>query len=90
MMLEALRQNITRLIALYEGERQRAGELESKLSEREKEIEAYRKQITDLNRKIDNMKLAGAFVPEGCNAAAKERIEKLIREIDKCIKLLEK
>ena len=90
MLLEALRQNITRLIALYEGEKQRAGELSAKLSAAEEQNEAYRKQITDLNRKIDNMKLAGAFVPEGGNAAAKERIEKLIREIDKCIKLLEK
>ena len=89
-MLEGVRHNFTRLIALYESERQRADDLASRLSDREKEVETYRKQITDLNRKIDNMKLAGAFVPEGGNAAARERIEKLIREIDKCIKLLEK
>ena len=52
--------------------------------------EAYRKQITDLNQQIDNIRLASAFTGAGGNAAAKERIEKLIREIDKCIKLLEK
>lgn len=89
-MLEGVRQKITQLISLYEGEKQRADELAARLSAREEEVEAYRKQITELNRKIDNLKLSGAFTSGAGNAAAKERIEKLIREIDKCIGLLEK
>ncbi|MCQ2181723.1 MAG: hypothetical protein MJY50_06675 [Bacteroidales bacterium] len=89
-MLEGLRQNVTGLLALYEGERQRADSLAATLSQTEKELESCRKQITDLNRKIDNIKLTGAFVPETGNPVAKERIEKLIREIDKCIRLLER
>lgn len=89
-MLESLRQNITKLIALYEGEKQRAGELSAKLSAAEEQNEAYRKQITDLTRKIDNLRLEGALSSKGGNAAARERIEKLIREIDKCIGLFER
>lgn len=89
-MLEGIRQNITRLIALYEGEKERADALEANLSASHREIETYRKQITELNRKIDNIKLSGAFVSEGGNSAAKERLDKLIREIDRCIRLLEK
>lgn len=81
---------MTGLLALYEGERQRADSLAATLSQTEKELESCRKQITDLNRKIDNIKLTGAFVPETGNPVAKERIEKLIREIDKCIRLLER
>ena len=89
-MLEGVRHNFTRLIALYESERQRADDLASRLSDREKEVETYRKQITDLNRKIDNLKLTEALAAGGGNPAARERIEKLIREIDRCINLLEK
>lgn len=89
-MLESIRQNITKLIALYEGEKQRADDLYARLSASEEQNETYRKQITDLNRKIDNLRLEGAFSMKGGNAAARERIEKLIREIDRCIRLLEK
>lgn len=89
-MLEGIRPYITRLLALYEGEKQRADNLAAVLSEKEKELDSCHKQITDLHRKIDNLKLTGAFVSEGRNPEAKERIEKLIREIDKCIKLLER
>ena len=40
---------------------------------------------------MDNLKLTEAFTsPSGGNAVAKERIDKLIREIDKCIALLER
>lgn len=89
-MLEVVRQNITKLIALYEGEKQRADALEADLSASRQEVEAYRKQIIVLNRKIDNIKLSGVFNPEGGNAVSKERLDKLINEIDKCIRLLEK
>lgn len=89
-MLEGIKQNVTKLIALYEGEKQRADALEAELSASRSEAGAYRKQITDLNRKIDNIKLSGAFSSEGGNPVAKERLEKLINEIDKCIRLLEK
>ena len=89
-MLESIRQNITKLIALYEGEKQRADDLSARLSASEEQNETYRKQITDLNRKIDNLKLTEALAAGGGNPAARERIEKLIREIDRCINLLEK
>lgn len=88
-MLEDIKSNITRLIALYEGERQRADSLESSLRESAAQIEQYRAQITELNSRIDNLKLSMAFTGGGDNELAKARIEKLIREIDKCIKMLE-
>lgn len=88
-MLEDIKTNITRLIALYEGEKQRADALESSLRGSEALIEQYKAQITDLNSKIDNLKLSMAFTGRGDNELAKARIEKLIREIDKCIKMLE-
>lgn len=90
-MLEEIQKNFERVIALYEGEREANAGLRSKLAASEASNEAYRKQITELEREIDNLKLAEAFLtPTGGSDSAKERIDKLIKEINKCISLLEK
>ena len=90
LMLEDIRKNIERLIALYEGERQRNRKLLSDLGDRDAEIASCRKQIADLERQVDNLKLTEAFTaPAGSNPAAKEKINKMITGIDRCIALLE-
>lgn len=88
-MLETIRENIASLIALYEKERKRNGELELSLKKSEEELAACKKQITDLKRQIANQELSSAFLGQGGNAAAKDRVNKLIREIDNCIRLLQ-
>lgn len=89
-MLEGIRDNIGRLIALYEAQKQRSDELEKALNEKQQALDTCKKQITELNRQIDNLKLTGAFMGTGSSSVAKERINKLIGEIDKCINLLQK
>lgn len=89
-MLEDIKSNIEKLISLYETEKQRADVLAEKLAQSEEKSKSYQEQITDLNQQIDTLKLASAFTSGGDNRVAKERVVKLIREIDKCIKLLEK
>lgn len=89
-MLEDIRSNIEKLISLYETEKQRADALAARLALSEEKSKSYQEQITDLNQQIDTLKLAGAFTSGSDNRVAKERLDKLIREIDKCIKLLEK
>ena len=49
----------------------------------------YRKRIEDLEQQVDNLHLSEAFGVAGDGSAAKEKIERLIKEIDKCISLLE-
>ena len=88
-MLEDVRSNITRLIALYEGEKKRADDALAHLAEARGEIDACKKQIAELNRQIDNQRLTSAFAAEGGNPEAKMRLTRLITEIDKCIALLE-
>ena len=105
-MLEDVKSNIARLIALYEAERQRAdilaGKLASNLTKDLAEkiaannpeavqaiIEKAKEQIAELNQQIDNLELLRAFQAAGDPAESKVRIERLIHEIDKCIKLLE-
>ena len=90
-ILEDIRKNIERLIALYEGERQQKERLVLELRQRDEEIDSYKKQIADLERQVDNLKLTEAFTaPAGSGDAAKEKIDRLITEIDRCISLLEK
>lgn len=88
-MLEDIKAGVARLISLYETEKQRADALATQLDDKEAELLKYKEQITDLNRQIDKLKLAGAFSGNADTAASRQRIDKLIREIDKCIKLLE-
>ncbi len=90
-MLEDIKRNIERLIALYESEKQQRQNLLLGLEERDAEIAACRKRIAELERQVDNLKLTEAFTaPAGSNAEAKEKINKMITGIDRCISLLEK
>lgn len=88
-MLEEIKSNIAKLVAQYEAERQRADTLAARLAASEERCLRYKEQITDLNQQIDNLELMRAFQAAGDPVEAKERIGKLIREIDRCIKLLE-
>ena len=88
-MLEGLRKDIEKLISLYEAEKSERIRLQSQLAQCKAENEACRKQIGDLEQQVNNLQLSEAFGVGGDKVAAKEKIEKLIKEIDKCISLLE-
>lgn len=88
-MLEDIQDKITKLIALYEGERQRAETLSKELSESRNTLQEQQKQIAELKKKIEYLQLQNAFASGGV-PEAKNRIDSLIKEIDKCIALLEK
>lgn len=89
-MLEEIRNNFQKLVSMYETEKQRADALAEKLVHCEEKSKLYKEQITELNQQIDNLKLRSAFTAGGDNSVAKASIDKLVREIDKCIKALEK
>ena len=89
-MLDTVKQKIQQLIAAYEAERVERIRLQSELDQAKSCNEAYRKQITELERQIDNLKLAEAFKADGAGSPeAKKKINSLIKEIDRCITLLE-
>lgn len=90
-MLEDIKTNIEKLIALYEGEKAERIRLASELEQCKNQCDVCRKQIAELEQQVDNLHLTEAFrAPSGSDSGAREKIEKLIREIDKCISLLEK
>ena len=88
-MLDSIKQKITQLIAAYESEKAECIRLRQELEQSKQQNEAYAKQIIELEREIDNKKLAGAFMTGSDNAESKKKIDKLIKEIDKCISLME-
>lgn len=89
-MLDNIRQQFVRLISLYEKERDertRLAEENMRLSEL---CDARGKQIAELERKIDNLNLTTAFVGSRTDMSeSKKKIDSLVREIDRCISLME-
>lgn len=89
-MIEKLRQRIQQLISAYETERQERKRLEIELEKSLIQNKACKEQITELERTIDNLKLADAFKSGNTdNTEARKKIDRLIKEIDKCITLME-
>ena len=90
-MLEGIRNNIEKLIALYESEKKQNEKLVLELEQKDATIDSCKKQIAELERQVDNLKFTEAFTaPSGTNYDAREKIDKMITEIDRCISLLEK
>ena len=89
-MLDIVKQKIRQLIAAYEAEKMERIRLQAALDQVQTQNEAYRKQITELERQIDNLKLSEAFKAGGEGSPeAKKKINSLIKEIDRCITLME-
>ena len=89
-MLETLKEGIQQLIAAYETEKAERLKLQSALTQSQAKEEAYRQQIIELERQIDNLKLTEAFkASSGNSPEARKKIDGLIREIDRCISLME-
>jgi len=87
-MLEEIREQIKQLIARYEAEKAESERLRQELHACEETAEALRKQITELESEIETRKLTEAFAV-AAPADAKAKVDKLIKEIDKCISYLE-
>lgn len=89
-MLENVKDRIRQLIAAYESEKMENKRLHTELEQTRMQNETYRKQIIELERQIDNLKLTEAFMAGGADtSAAKKKIDRLMKEIDRCISLME-
>ena len=88
-MLDAIKQDIRRLIAAYESEKLERKRLQAELEQARVENETLRKQTIELERQIDNLKLTEAFKASESNPEARKKIDSLIKEIDRCISLME-
>ncbi|MBP3640439.1 hypothetical protein [Parabacteroides johnsonii] len=77
------------LMELCDRQKQKINELEDFLVQKEGELQQAMKTIEELNAKYDNMLTARVVsVNEGEMKSARMRLSKLVREVDKCIALL--
>ena len=86
-MLEQIKRNIEDLISRYEVLKAENQRLDGLLQRRQEEVDKAREEISALQQTIENLKLRNAFAG-GDNEAAKEKIDRLIHQIDKCMAML--
>ena len=94
--LETHKRKLELLISRYENLKVRNRDLEQALGKKDAEIEDCRaklnnsnNKIKELEQKIDKLQLAGAFEASAADVKeARQNIGRLVREIDKCISLL--
>ena len=88
-MREVIWNDILELISIYEKTRDERDAMKGELQQKDDAIAGYREQIKELEKQIDNLKLKNAFLSTSGDEEAKEKIDRMIREIDRCISLLE-
>ncbi|PLX07404.1 MAG: hypothetical protein C0596_10700 [Marinilabiliales bacterium] len=90
-ILSTLNDNIQKVILLYNKEKELNGELSAEVEKLNEELNIYKQKNKDLENKYDNLKMAKALnLESGDNNDAKLKLNKIIREIDNCIALLNK
>jgi predicted nucleic acid-binding Zn-ribbon protein len=88
-LIDELKLNIRRLINSLEDSRNELEKIRNENKNLLSDIVADREKFEELKKRYENLKVAKAMAegdPE--NQAAKQKITKLIREVDKCIALL--
>ena len=89
-MLEDIWTDIRTLISIYEKTKREYEEVSEQLRRSEDAAVRDREQIYELEKQVDSLKLRNAFLATSGDEEAKEKVDRLIREIDKCIAMLEK
>ncbi len=86
-----LRQKITKIISLYEQEKEKSRDFQEKSKEYQAKIDELKTENEKLTIRYNNLKLAkGIEASTLSNHDAKLKVNTIVREIDKCIALLNK
>lgn len=85
-----LESKVRELISRYESLKAENAVLREKFAACTAQLEQKTENIQLLEKKINNLQLTGAFLGSGGdNAAAKRKVTALIKEIDRCITMLD-
>ncbi|MCG6188123.1 hypothetical protein [Maribellus maritimus] len=91
LLLNDLKANVQQLFSEYERLTTEKKLLENKVEALKNEIELLEQARTDLSRNNEQLEIANQILSGNDeNRDAKQKINRLIREIDKCIALLNK
>lgn len=88
VIINELNSKVEKLIKLYISSLEKNKDLERQIAALENKIVESEREKQDLNEKLKTAKLANAMSGGESNHEAKLRINQLVREIDKCIALL--
>lgn len=87
--IASLKQKIEWIMALYEQSKADNAALKQQLETISLELNTYKTEKQTLENKVQKMQMAGAFQASDEDAReAKLKIGKIIREIDKCLAML--
>jgi regulator of replication initiation timing len=89
ILLNDLKANTGRLFREFEALENQIGLLENQIQDLKKEIKSLKEEKSELSQKNEQLRIATLLlsgVDE--NREAKKKINRLVREIDKCIALL--
>jgi hypothetical protein len=87
-ILTTLESKIRRIVEQHKELRIRTEDYEKEIQELKKIDEEQKKTIRELEQQINTIRITKTLETKEGAAEAKERIAKLVREIDKCIGLL--
>ncbi len=89
-IFSSLRQRIKSIISLYEEQKKQNIELRRKNQELNERVGTLENKIEELDRKYETIKIAKVLssVPDEDVHTTKLQVNRIVREIDKCIALL--
>jgi peptidoglycan hydrolase CwlO-like protein len=89
-IFSSLRQRIRSVISLYEDQKSKTNELRKRNLELTEQLEALENKLEDIDKKYENLKIAKVLlsVPGEDIHETKLQVNRIVREIDKCIALL--
>lgn len=86
-----LRRSVETLVAEHEKLVEQTAQLQNDLSEARRQLAEKNEEVKELQTRYERAKFSGAILGSGEDAmAAKRRVSELVREIDKCIALLDR
>ena len=89
-IFSSLRQRIRSIISLYEEQKGKVSELQKKNTDLQHQVAMLESKLDDLDKKYENLRIAKvlASVPGEDIHETKVQVNRIVREIDKCIALL--
>ena len=90
--LENLSSNVDKIVAFCNSLSEENTKLKQEIENLNIELNIKKEKLTEIEKRYNDLKLAQAFsspISDG-NREAKQKINKIIREIDNCITLLKK
>jgi chromosome segregation ATPase len=86
-----LRRSVEALVSEHEKLRELAADLKNELSDVRRQLAEKNEEVKELQTRYERAKFTGAVLGNGDDAAkARKRVSELVREIDKCIALLDR